>query len=67
MLGNGEYASLNLCRDTDGIPRRQREISAYLYPSPEAAEHAKAFIDSRTCGTLCRRRHEIVRLELPAG
>jgi hypothetical protein len=66
VLGNGEYASLNRCKDTDSIPSRQREISAYLYPSPEAAQHAKAFIDSGTCGKLCQNKHEVVRLELPA-
>jgi hypothetical protein len=65
VLGNGEYASLNRCGESDQIPTGQRRISAYLYPSPEAAGHAKAFIDSSTCGTECQRRHAVVRFELP--
>lgn len=65
VLGEGEYASVSLCNDTYSIPSFRRMVSVYLYESAADALQAKDLIDKTGCGGLCRRRHEVVRLELP--
>jgi hypothetical protein len=63
VFGEGEYASVSRCCDSYNIPSYRRTITVYLYESAEAAQQAKALIDSTACGGLCRKLHEVVRVE----
>ncbi len=54
IIGNGEFASVAWCR----------ALTIQLHHTLEAAEEAKAAIDSTGCGGACRGDHEIVRLAL---
>lgn len=53
--GEGPFVTLAYCRG----------LTVELHPTLEAAEEAKAIIDSSGCGGACQRRHRIVKLELP--
>jgi hypothetical protein len=53
VSGEGAYASLAWCR----------RLTVELHPHLEAAESAKAIIDSSGCGGFCTEVHEVARLD----
>lgn len=52
--GHGAYALIAWCN----VP------TITLYETPEAAEEPKRIIDGGSCGQRCKRRHEIVRVDI---
>jgi hypothetical protein len=53
VSGHGRYASLAHCGGN---------LTIQLYSTPEAAQMAKAVIDSDACGSNCKNHHEVVDL-----
>ena len=54
VSGHGQFALIAWCR----VP------TITLHQQLDDAEESKATIDSTGCGGACKRRHEIIRIEL---
>jgi hypothetical protein len=55
--GNGPWATLAWCR----------VLTVELHETEEDARRALKMIDDTACGGLCRRKHELVRLNATQG